>query len=141
VQSLTAALRDHDFEALDRYVYFKDDTKENREAFMANFSPAVRERYKTPERLAIAFSFEEALRDPPVVQQPLETHGYSGGTQTVTTWTQFASGREKQDVIPFTKTPDGWVLSPLSLTGKDNGVARELARIDPLTGDILPLKK
>lgn len=63
MQTLTAAVRDRDMGTLDRFVTFSDDTPENRAAFMANFSEAVRARYQTPERLMVAFSFDQVLRE------------------------------------------------------------------------------
>jgi hypothetical protein len=128
--------------ALDRFVTFADDTPENRAAFMANFSEAVRTRYPTPERLMIAFSFDQVLRDSPVAQQVLETHGYSGGVQTVTTWTQLASGVERQDTVPFASTPDGWALSALRLVDKPSIPIEVMrSRFDPVTGEVLPPTK
>ncbi len=142
IQTLTAALRDRDMSTLDRFVFFTDDTPENREAFMASFSDAVRARYRIPERLMIAFSFDQVLHDSPVAQQILATHGYSGGTRTVTTWTRLDSGVERQDTIPFEMTSNGWALTPLRLVDKNNAtVERMRARIDPVSGDVLPLKK
>lgn len=143
IQTLTAALRDRDMGTLDQFVRFSDDSPENRTAFMAKFSDAIRARYQTPERMMVAFSFAEVLRDSPVAQQLIATHGYSGGVQTVTTWTRLASGLERQDTIPFEKTPNGWTLSALRLSGGGNSIplALMVARIDPVTGDVLPAKK
>lgn len=137
METLTAAVRDGDLPALERFVFFSDDTPENRATFMANFSGAARARYPTPERLMIAFSFGEVLHDPPVAQQVLATHAYSGGVETVTTWTQLASGRERQDTVPFAPTARGWALSPLRLTDpKSIPIDLIKQRLDPLTGEM-----
>ena len=141
MKTLAWALRTGDVEMIAHFVIYKDDTKENRDAFMANFSEATRARYQSPEQLIIAFSFADALRDPPVAQQIMESHTYYSGGQTVAAWTRYASGREEKSTLPFQETPEGWVLTALSLTGKNNGVDRALARIDPATGEVLPPKK
>lgn len=137
MQTVTAAVRDRDLPTLERMVHFSDDTQENRAAFMANFSAAVRGRYSTPERLMIATIFEEVLRDPPVAQQVLATHGYAGGVETVTTWTRLASGLERKDENPFQSTPEGWAFPAFPLTGKAVPVDRLRARFDPVTGDVI----
>ncbi|MGC4071176.1 MAG: sigma-70 family RNA polymerase sigma factor [Nibricoccus sp.] len=142
MQTLSAALRDKDLNTLDGFVFFTDDTPENREAFMAQFSPAVRARYRTPERLVMAFSFDQALRDPPIAGQVLSTQNYSNGKQLVVGWTRLQSGEEKKQSIPFENTPGGWALSGLSLKGSEEIPIEKLrARIDPMTGNILPPKK
>ena len=141
IQTVTAALRDHDMSTLERLVLFNDDTAENRAAFMANFSPAVRDRYQTPERLMIVSVFDEVLRDPPVAQQVLATHGYSGGVETVTTWTRLASGLERKDENPFQKVPEGWAFPSFPLTGKNVPIEQLRARFDPVAGDVIPRKK
>ena len=138
MQTVTAAVRDHDFATLEKLVSFSDDTPANRAAFMANFSEAVRARYETPERLMLAFIFDEALRDLPVTQQVLSTHSYSGGVDTVTTWTQLASGIERRDENPFVPTAAGWAFPPFPLTGKGIPPATQF---DPATGAVLPKKK
>ena len=138
MQTVAAAVRDHDFAALEKLVSFNDDTLANRAAFMANFPEATRARYETPERLMIAFIYEEVLRDPPVTQQVLSTHAYSGGVETITTWTQLASGVERRDENPFVATDAGWAFPALPLTGKNIPPA---TRFDPATGAVLPPKK
>jgi RNA polymerase sigma factor (sigma-70 family) len=130
-----------DMEALTHFATFSDDTPENRAAFMANFSEAIRARYQTPERLVMAVSFAEALRDPPVSLQVIDSHTYYTGLQNVGAWVRYASGREEKISPPFQETPNGWVLMPLSLTGKNSAVAYAQARLDPATGDVLPPKK
>jgi hypothetical protein len=126
---------------LERLVFFSDDTKENRESFMANFSDAIRSRYQTPERLMIVSIFDEVLRDPPVAQQVLATHGYPGGVESVTTWTRLASGIERKDENPFQKMPDGWSFPSFPLTGKNVPVDQLRARFDPRTGEVIARKK
>lgn len=86
---------------------FTGDAAENREAFMANFSDAMRRLHQTPERLMLMSIFAEVLRDVAVAQQVLATHGNSGGVETVTTWTRLASGLKRKDENPFQRTPDG----------------------------------
>ncbi len=135
------AVAARDMATLMRYATFSDDTAENREAFMANFSEAIRARYKTPERLVIAVSFDESLRDPPVAQQIIDSHTFYTGAQNVGMWVRYVSGREEKKSLPFVETPDGWVLMPLTLTGKSSAAALVLSRLDPATGDVLPPKK
>jgi RNA polymerase sigma factor (sigma-70 family) len=138
MKTITAAVRDHDIAALAQLVAFSDDTPGNRDAFMADIGAAARARYETPEQVAIAVMFDEVLRDPPVSQQALATHGYSGGVETVTTWTQLASGVERRDENPFRATPEGWAFPTFQLTGKNFLTG---ARFDPATGAVLPPKK
>jgi len=141
MRTIAWALKAGDVDALTKFVIYTDDTPENREAFMANFSETVRARYKTPERVAVGWSFAEALQDPPVSQQIMDSHTYYTGPQYVTAWTRYASGREEKSTLPFQETPQGWLLAAIPLNGKDNGVDRALARIDPVTGEVLPKKK
>jgi RNA polymerase sigma factor (sigma-70 family) len=140
METLAAALRDKDMNTLERFAFFTDDTPENREAFMANFSPAVRTRYPTPERLAVAFSFDPTLRDPPVGGQILSMQSSPNGKQRASAWLRLQSGKETQINLLFENTPDGWALSALQL--QDNASLETMReRIDPYTGDILPPKK
>ena len=85
--------------------------------------------------------FDEVLRDPPVAQQVLATHGYSGGVESVTTWTRLASGIERKDENPFQKVQDAWVFPSLPLTGKNVPVEQLRARFDSVTGEVIPRKK
>jgi len=124
-------------------VRFQDDTKETRELFMGQFSEATRARYPTPERLILAAVFDEVLRDPPVAQQILASHGYagSGGVQIMTTWTRLASGVERRDDNPFEERADGWGFPTFSLTGKNVYLGDLRARFDPQSGEVLPAKR
>lgn len=141
METMAWAVAAGDMETLARYATFTDDTKENREAFMAKFSEAIRARYQTPERLVIAVSFAESLRDPPVAGQIIDSHTYYTGLENVGMWVRYASGREEKKSLPFEESPDGWVLTPLSLTGKNSAANFALPRLDPATGEVLPPRK
>lgn len=139
VRTLAWALQNRDLDTLAQFVVYEDDSAENRAAFMAHFSPAVQNRYKTPERLAMAFSFADELRDPPVAQQIVTSHQYHMGALVVTLWNKHESGAEKKTVLPLQETSSGWALTPLTLSGTNNQLDRLLQRVDPVSGDVLPL--
>ena len=131
-----------DIDLVASFINFSDDSPENRAAFMANFSPAVRARYGTPERLGAAafFSVGHPNPDPQVAVQILSVDEDHGPNQVkIKIWGRNASGVEWAGGDTYVKKGDGWTSKPVSLT-KDSIIKFAVSRLDPATGDVLPLK-
>ena len=136
------AIDRQDFDLVGSFFNFSDDTSENRVAFMANFSPAVRARYGTPERLCAAavFSIGHPVPDPAVAVQIVSVDEDHGPDQVkIKIWGRNASGVEWAGGDTYVKKADGWTAKPVSLM-KESFVKFALSRLDPATGDVLPLK-
>lgn len=136
------AIGQQDLEVVGSFINFSDDTPENREAFMANFSPAVRARYGTPERLCAAafFSVGHPNSDPQVAMQIVSIDEDHGPNQVkIKIWGRNASGAEWAGGDTYVKKGDGWTAKPVSLT-KDSIIKFAVSRLDPATGEVLPAK-
>lgn len=133
-----------DLDLLASFVVFTNDSPEQREAFMANFSPALRARYRTPERIAIAAiggaQHRAANPDPGVGLQILEVKEDRGPDQVkINVWWRTASGREMGGSDTFSRRADGWAMKPISLLNP--ALVREVhKRLDPVTGDFIAPK-
>lgn len=137
------AVEQGDLDLVGSFISWSEDTKENREAFMANFSEAVRARYRTPERLGAAafFSVGAPNPDPAVGVQILSVTEDHGPDQVkIKIWGRNASGGEWGGGDTYVRTPDGWTSKPQSLT-KASIIEFALARLDPATGDVRATKK
>ena len=134
------AIDQQDVDLVGSFINFSDDTPENRAAFMANFSPTVRARYGTPERVGAAafFSVGHPNPDPQVAVQILSVEDDHGPDQ-VKIWGRNASGAEWAGGDTYVKKGDWWTAKPVSLT-KDSIIKFAVSRLDPTTGDVLPLK-
>lgn len=139
-QTLFWLMRNNDLSGIEKYVVFSDDTPENRQTFMQQFSQAIQNRYPTPEAIVVAVSFDKHLHDPPTAVQLLATEGYASGMDVVKSWVQYASGEEENSVLSFQETPSGWTLTPLSLVGKNSPPAWLASRLNPVNGNVLPPK-
>jgi hypothetical protein len=123
------------------FIVFEDDTPENRAAFMAKFSEAVRTRFPTPEQIAAAAFFSvtaEAGRryDSNDRFQLLDLRPDDRpGLMRTRVWYQLASGRESEGVARWQKTASGWVVSAHSLA-KNADYA--VGRFDAATGALRP---
>ncbi len=123
------------------FIVFEDDTPENRAAFLAKFSEAVRARYPTPERIAAAAFFGVVSDAGPRYDardrfQLLDLRPDDRpGVMRTRVWYQLASGRESEGVARWQKAADGWVISAHSLTKNANYA---VGRFDPATGQLLP---
>lgn len=124
-----------------QFVNFDDDTRENREAFMAYFSETVRARYRTPERLFAAAFFGTGTKNTHAPNDALQILGVDDrvggngsryGQKRVRVWYSLASGKEFEGSTRWQPTPDGWSLAAVSLS-KEWKYA--LSVIDPATGD------
>jgi hypothetical protein len=125
-------------EEVTRFIVFTDDTPENRAAYMAKFSPAVRARFPTPERIAAA-AFFDAFPNSPRVQDPSEGFqvldvrpGDQPGVIRTRVWYESIGGPGKEGLGSWQQTPGGWAL-------RAHGFASDaLARFNPATGEVLP---
>ncbi len=125
----------HDLDLIGTFFTFSDDTAENRQAFMANFSEVVRARYRTPERLCAAVCFNTP--DPGVAMQVTSITEDRGPDQVkINIWIRSASGREFAGHDTYVRRADGWALKPVSLADPAI-VALALSRLDPVTGNPL----
>lgn len=135
-----------DLDRVAKFVIFDDDTRENREAFMAHFSPAVRAKYGTPERIVAAALYgagTNVAQPPDDAFQFLETNDNVGGTgsrfgqKRTRVWYRMASGKEFEGSTRWQQTPDGWLPAAVTL-------AKEwkfsVVAFDPVSGDRLPPK-
>jgi RNA polymerase sigma factor (sigma-70 family) len=137
------ALFSRDLDTVAKFVIFDDDTPENREAFMAHFSPAVRAKYRTPERIMAAGAYGAGLdvaRSPADAFQFLEMDDHVGGNGSrfgqkhVRVWYRNASGEEMEGSTRWQQTPDGWLPAAFSLKKEWEFV---VSRFDPTSGDRL----
>ncbi len=143
VQTFYWAVTHHDLDLASRFFRFSDDTKENRAAFMAHFSPEVQSRYPTPEHVCAAiciFSGRDPS-DPGVAMQVISATEDHGPDQVkLTAWIRTASGSESGGSETYVWTPQGWGSKPVSLT--DGAVLKlALERLDPATGDLVLPKR
>jgi hypothetical protein len=134
------ACNQNDLDAVGECISFTDGTAENRAAFMAGFSPAVRARYQTPERLCAAafFGIGSNRPDPAVAVQIVSVTEDHGPDQVkIEHWWQTAAGKEAGGRSTFYRLADGWREKPLRL--QDPALAKlAAARLDPATGDVVP---
>jgi hypothetical protein len=126
------------------FMTFSDDTPENREAFMANFSAAVRDRYRTPERLCVAALFGVGYLgnpDPVAAMQVVSVDEEHGPEQMkIKMWLRTVSGREAGGGDTYNLGAAGWARKPIPLLQpKILQGLRE--RLDPVTGDFVPPKQ
>jgi RNA polymerase sigma factor (sigma-70 family) len=133
-----------DLDTVAKFVIFDDDTPENREAFMAHFSPAVRAKYRTPERLQAAAFYgagTNVAQSPDNAFQFLEMNEHVGGNgsrfgqKRVRVWYREASGREREGTTRWQQTSEGWLPAAFTLR-KEWEFAVSL--FDPGTGERLP---
>lgn len=130
-----------DFDTYTHLLTFSDDTPENRAAFMAQFSPAIRERYRTPEGIVAAGLHrvgDTRLPDNVAAIQVYEVVPDKVREQVkVRVWARMTSGRELGAEVPLALRSDGWADRPQSLTKPDT-IAALQGRLDPATGDFVP---
>jgi RNA polymerase sigma factor (sigma-70 family) len=116
---------------------FSDDTPENRAAFMAALSPAIRARFGTPERVCAAACFPNVLSgapDPAVAMQVTGVRQDGPDQVRLSLWIRTASGREIGGTDRYQRRPEGWGIASVALRDeKILQLARE--RLDPLTAD------
>ena len=111
------AMFTRDLATVSKFVLFDDDTPENRAAFMAHFSPAVRAKYSTPEQImaaaaygagtSLAQSANDAFQ-PLGVDEHVGGNGSRYGQKRVRVWYRLASGKEFEGSTRWQQTPEGW---------------------------------
>ncbi len=134
------AIDQKDLDLVAPFIRFTDDTPENRAAFMANFSAAVRDRYRTPERLCAEafFGVDQPNSDPSVAVQVVSVREDHGADQVdVRIWWRTASGKEAGGGSRMWQFADGWAMKPIALRNEKE-IAGVKARFDPATGDVIP---
>ncbi len=157
VETFHWALVHGDLDAAAQFVVFSDDTKENREAFMAHFGEAVRAKYRTPERLVAAAVFGAGENTvafagwrPDDAFQVLGTDDHVGGDGVrfgqvrVRLWYRTASGERESD-SRWQSSPGGWAMGAFYLSSgarrSDDALAAVLSQIDPASGERRAVKK
>lgn len=140
------AMFTRDLDLVAKFVIFNDDTPENREAFMARFSPAVRAKYRTPERVMAAAAYgagTNAAQSPDDAFQFLGMDDHVGGNGSrfgqkhVRVWYRMASGKEFEGSTRWQRTPEGWLPAAFTLA-KEWQFA--VPAFDPASGERLPAR-
>jgi RNA polymerase sigma factor (sigma-70 family) len=146
------ALLHRDLDTLASFIVFADDSQAARTAFMAQFSEAVRARYRTPERLVAAALFNTDGETGGV--RPDDTFQFLGvddhvggdgtrfGQQRLRGWSRTAAGVEREISFRIQSTPAGYTQSRVYFANAPRRTddAAELVKgmIDPATGNLQP---
>jgi RNA polymerase sigma factor (sigma-70 family) len=144
------ALMARDLDTLASFIVFADDSEAARTAFMAQFSEAVRSRYRTPERLVAAAMFhtdgQTSSVRPDDAFQFLGVDNHVGGDGTrfgqlrVRGWARTADGVEREVSYRIQPTPAGYSQSRLYFANaprsSDDAGELVMAVIDPATGNL-----
>jgi RNA polymerase sigma factor (sigma-70 family) len=144
IETFCWAVDQHDLDLVASFITLAEDSAEEREAFLQNFSLAVRARYRTPERLMAAALFgavhPNAVSDRMAALQVVSVTEDHGPDQVkIKLWMRTASGREIPGGDTYARRADGWASSPLSL--RNAAILKTvLERLDPATGDFIPPK-
>jgi RNA polymerase sigma factor (sigma-70 family) len=151
-ETLIWALLARDLDALGSFVTFADDSDAARAAFMAQFSEAVRSRYRTPERLCAAALLGTDGQTTGVhaddAFQFLGVDGHVGGDgvrfgqERLRAWSRSAKGEEHERTLRLQSTPAGYALGQIYFKNaprhSDDATALVQGMIDPVTGNLLP---
>jgi len=142
IETFCWAIDQGDLDFVASFMTLVDDSNENRAAFMAQFSPVARERYRTPERLCAAAFFGSGLatrNSLPAMQVVSVTQDHGPDQVKIKLWFRGPDGRESAGGDTFVRRPDGWAGKSLSILRPD--LARNVGeRINPATGDYIPLR-
>ena len=132
-----AAINAGDLASLTQMMSFRDGpySEQQRAEFMANFSDAIRRRYRTPEEVFAAAYLglvEGAIPQLRVsAYQVFNTEELFPGVVQVRLWVAGPDG-EREDRAAFQQTPDGWSIGLRPLTARQ---AADLSKLlDPTTG-------
>lgn len=142
VETFAWAIDQGDLDLAASFISFTDDSPANREAFLAQFSDAIRARYRTVERIFAAANYgavhgKAAIPDPVVQMQIVGIEERGLDEVRVNFWFRTASGREVPGSIPYHRRADGWAEKPVAML-KPAIIAAIQQRLDPATGDYLP---
>jgi RNA polymerase sigma factor (sigma-70 family) len=150
-ETLHWAMFHNDLDAAAQFIVFRDDTPENRAAFLNQCSPVIRSRYQTPERIVAAVLFGldgSAHPSPDDAIQVLGEDDHVGGDGSrfgqkhLRVWYHGADGKEFEGGSRWQQTTNGWAQGAMSLTPTSNSGDNALTVIpwlDPETGNRRPL--
>lgn len=131
---------DLDFAA--SFISFTDDSPANREAFLANFSEAIRTRYRTAERIYAAALYgavhgKAGIPDPMARMQIVAIKERGFDEVRIDLRFQTQSGREVPSGITYQRRADGWAEKPVAMLSPGT-IAAIRQRLDPATGAFIP---
>jgi RNA polymerase sigma factor (sigma-70 family) len=142
IETFAWAMDHGDLDLAASFIAFGDDSPANREAFLANFSEAVRARYRTAERIYAAALYgavhgKAAIPDPMTRLQIAGIQERAFDEVRLDLWFQTASGREVRGGATYQRRADGWGEKPVAMLAPAVlGAIRQ--RLDPATGDYIP---
>jgi RNA polymerase sigma factor (sigma-70 family) len=151
-ETLHWAMFHQDLDAAAQFIAFRDDTPENRAAFLSQCSPAIQARYQTPERIVAAALFGldgSGHQSPDDAIQVLGEDDHVGGDglrfgqKHLRVWYHSADGKEFEGGSRWQQTSSGWVQGAMSLTSTAKPSDSALTLIpwlDSETGDRKPMK-
>lgn len=142
VETFAWAIDQGDLDLAASFISFKGDSPANREAFLANFSDAIRGRYRTVERIYAAALYgavhgKATNPDPMATLQiaSIETRGFD--QVRINLWFRTESGREVPGKFTYERRADGWAEKPVEMLAPDVITAIR-QRLDPTTGNYIP---
>jgi hypothetical protein len=138
------AIDQGDLDLAASFISFTDDSPANREAFLANFSDAIRVRYGTVERIYAAAFYgavhgKAGIPDPVVASQIADIQERGFDEVRIKLWFRTATGREVPGGTPYQRRADGWAEKPVAML-KPGVIAAIRQRLDPATGNFIPPK-
>lgn len=124
------------------FISFTDDSPANREAFLANFSEAIRTRYRTVERIYAAALYgavhgKAGIPDPMARMQIVSIKERGFDEVRIDLRFQTQSGREVPSAITYQRRADGWAEKPVAMLSPAV-IAAIRQRLDPATGAFIP---
>ncbi len=131
-----------DLDLVASFISFSDDSPANREAFLANFSPAIRARYGTVERIYAAALYGavhgKAVTPDPMTSMQIVSLTERGFDEVrVELWLRTESGRELPGGARYQRREDGWAEKPVAMLTPAIITAIQ-QRLDPASGNYVP---
>jgi len=142
IETFAWAIDRGDLDLAASFISFTDDSPENRAVFLANFSDAIRARYRTAERIYAAALHgavhgKSTVPDPMARMQIVSTKERGFDEVRVELWIQRESGRELPGSMTYQRRADGWAEKPVAMLNPAI-VAAIQQRLDPATGNYIP---
>ena len=142
IETFAWAIDHGDLDLAASFISFSDDSPANREAFLANFSEAIRARYRTVERIYAAALYgavhgKAAIPDPMARMQIVSIKDRGFDEVRVELRFQTESGREVPGGAPYQRRADGWAEKPVAML-TPGIIAAIRQRLDPATGNYIP---
>ena len=142
IETFAWALDRGDLDLAASFISFSDDSPANREAFLANFSTAIRARYGTVERIYAAALYgavngKATIPDPMASMQVVSIKERSFDEVRIELWFQTESGREVSGGVTYQRRADGWAEKPVAMLSPAV-IATIKQRLDPATGNFIP---